>query len=437
MAVDTRQKRFSIMSMGSASISFIPVFEADGSVDADDRQHLLNRYSGIAFAGLGSAAAYYYQRRRRAMSMQLFQQSEATVARRLFPLYLVDQTDGLTPETGESGGQPQISKNGGAWANTTATLTAVGNGYYTVSLSASELDTVGIISVRYDSANTAEFNMDAQVVPWDPYDSVRMGLTALPNAAAEAAGGLYTRGTGAGQINQHDDGFINVNLIAVNGQTQTAGDIFDSLGATSAIAGTGDPDNSTGVVAYLKQLINIMIGSSGINPFPAEAAPGNFVSLAEVIHAIHEDVTGLAGAAMRGTDSAALASVCTEARLSELDAGTAGKAANQIDIIQVDTTTDIPASISALNDLSAADVNAQVVDVIRTDTSTLPAQGAPPATPTLEEMILYLYKAFRNKKEQTATEWRIYDDAGTTVDHKSTVSDDGTTATKGEVLTGP
>lgn len=46
---------------------------------------------------------------------------------------------------------------------------------------------------------------------------------------------------------------------------------------------------------------------------------------------------------MRGTDSAALASVCTEARLSELDAGTAGKAANQIDIIQTDTTTDIPA----------------------------------------------------------------------------------------------
>lgn len=51
---------------------------------------------------------------------------------------------------------------------------------------------------------------------------------------------------------------------------------------------------------------------------------------------------------MRGTNDAALASVCTEARLSELDAGTAGKAAHQIDIIQTDTTTDIPALICAL-----------------------------------------------------------------------------------------
>jgi hypothetical protein len=49
---------------------------------------------------------------------------------------------------------------------------------------------------------------------------------------------------------------------------------------------------------------------------------------------------------MRGTDNAALASVCTEARLSELDAATGGKMANQVDIIQTDTTTDIPATIA-------------------------------------------------------------------------------------------
>jgi len=51
---------------------------------------------------------------------------------------------------------------------------------------------------------------------------------------------------------------------------------------------------------------------------------------------------------MRGTESAALASVATEARLSELDAGTGGKMANQVDIIQTDTTTDIPGTITTL-----------------------------------------------------------------------------------------
>ncbi len=38
----------------------------------------------------------------------------------------------------------------------------------------------------------------------------------------------------------------------------------------------------------------------------------------------------------------------TQARMQELDAGTAGKMAHQVDIIQTDTTTDIPASLTAL-----------------------------------------------------------------------------------------
>jgi len=46
MAVDTRHKRFSIMSFGS-SIHFFPMFEVDGTVDQDDRQHQLNLYGGI------------------------------------------------------------------------------------------------------------------------------------------------------------------------------------------------------------------------------------------------------------------------------------------------------------------------------------------------------------------------------------------------------
>ena len=47
----------------------------------------------------------------------------------------------------------------------------------------------------------------------DLRDVVRGGMTALPNAAAEAAGGLYTQGTGAGQINQPANGTIDSNLV--------------------------------------------------------------------------------------------------------------------------------------------------------------------------------------------------------------------------------
>ena len=66
-----------------------------------------------------------------------------------------------------------------------------------------------------------------------------------------------------------------------------------------------------------------------------------------------------------------------------------------------------------------------------------PAQGAPAASTSLLAKIDYLYKNWRNKKTQTATEFDLYNDGGTVVDHKSTVSDNGTTATRGQVATGP
>ncbi len=60
------------------------------------------------------------------------------------------------------------------------------------------------------------------LVAFDPYDPVRMGQSALPNAAAEAAGGLYTRGTGAGQIEQDANGRINSNQKAIAGSSVAA-----------------------------------------------------------------------------------------------------------------------------------------------------------------------------------------------------------------------
>ncbi len=84
-----------------------------------------------------------------------------------------------------------------------------------------------------------------------------------------------------------------------------------------------------------------------------------------------------------------------------------------------------------------AQVNTEVLDVLNVDTITLPGQEAPPATPTHRQAIAWLYKVFRNRKRQTATTWELMDDAETTVDAKATVSDDGTTAIKQEVVTGP
>lgn len=95
------------------------------------------------------------------------------------------------------------------------------------------------------------------------------------------------------------------------------------------------------------------------------------------------------------------------------------------------------AAIAALNNLSAAQVNAEVVDALATDTYAEPGQGTPGATISLATKINYLYAALRNKSTVTATEHKIFADDGTTVIVKRTLSDDATTFSSTELATGP
>jgi hypothetical protein len=93
--------------------------------------------------------------------------------------------------------------------------------------------------------------------------------------------------------------------------------------------------------------------------------------------------------------------------------------------------------VTGFNDLSASQVNAEVVDALATDTYAEPGQGAPGATISLAAKINYLFKAWRNTYTQTSDTYKLYNDAGDTVDQKATISDDGTVFTHAEVVSGP
>ena len=140
--------------------------------------------------------------------------------------------------------------------------------------------------------------------------STTMGNTLDVAATGEAGVDL---GNATGTLTQANVGWVDANsrvdVGAVLGTAQTAGDIMGSLGEENASAAAGDPSTTESVMQYVKQIINVLVGTTGVTTYPAEAAPANNVSLAEVIRAIHADVTGLNGDAMRGTDNAALASV--------------------------------------------------------------------------------------------------------------------------------
>jgi hypothetical protein len=86
---------------------------------------------------------------------------------------------------------------------------------------------------------------------------------------------------------------------------------------------------------------------------------------------------------------------------------------------------------SGLSTLTAANVNAEVVDALSVDTYA-ELSSPPAATSSLKDKLTWLFMYARNKVTQTAVQRKLYRDDGTTVAGTSGTTDDGTTFTKGE-----
>jgi hypothetical protein len=119
-------------------------------------------------------------------------------------------------------------------------VSVVASGQYQFNPAASDTNAnhVGWI---FTAANAVPVNVNLITTGGDFSDGVRYGLTSLPNAAAEAAGGLYTRGTGAGQINQDANGRVDANMAAISQDTTAADNLEAStevIVAANAAAGT-------------------------------------------------------------------------------------------------------------------------------------------------------------------------------------------------------
>ena len=124
-----------------------------------------------------------------------------------------------------------------------------------------------------------------------------------------------------------------------------------------------------------------------------------------------------------------------DARMAEASIATTAGVVDNVNTVD----GNVVGSVGSNVELGPAEVNAEVLDVLKTDTmtqSTLCPQEAPPVNATMEEAIAYLYKAWRNRSTQTSTTYSLYADNTTTQDQAATVDDDGTTADKGEVGTG-
>ena len=146
-------------------------------------------------------------------------------------VYIIDSTDG-TPETGvvfnTSGIDLEYRRESAIAVNiteidlTTPALTdahedggflAIGHGYYRLDVPDAAFATgVETVSIQGTVTGMIVLPETIQLVGFDPEDAVRMGLTALPNAASDAAGGLPISDAGGLDI---DAKLANTNEVTV------------------------------------------------------------------------------------------------------------------------------------------------------------------------------------------------------------------------------
>lgn len=130
--------------------------------------------------------------------------NESNASRRMVYFSLYSASRETIPMTlGQLTVQPVLHVGGRAAISTTSTVRAADatNGLYYCVLAQSETTVVGQAIMRMSGTSIPETTVTIQFDAVDSGDSMRFGLFSQPNAAAAAAGGLPTFGTGAGQIN--------------------------------------------------------------------------------------------------------------------------------------------------------------------------------------------------------------------------------------------
>lgn len=326
--------------------------------------------------------------------------------------------------TGATGLDSEISKDGGTFADCTneATEIATSSGIYYLDLTSTEMDADTVAIIVKTSSSGAK-TTTIVLYPEEAGD-IRVNVTAFGGTAGTFASGRPEVNTTHADGTAWNSGAIGASTLASD--TITAAKI-----ATDAI---GAAELATDAVT---EIVNAV-----------------WTAAARTLTAIDEDSTTLdLDATIRaalGMSSAnldtQLSAIDTVVDAVLVDTGTdipaqittvAGYLDTEVAAILEDTGTTLPAQIAALNNLSAAQVNAEVVDALNTDTYAEPGQGAPAATASLAAKIGYLYKGWRNRITQTDTQYALYADDGTTVDQKASVIDNGATFDRGEIASGP
>ncbi len=216
-----------------------------------------------------------------------------------------------------------ISKNGGSFGNPSAgstTATEIANGWYSVTLSTTDTNTLGDLVVRGTATGC-----DASERLFAVVDAVRRGMTSLPNAAAGANGGLPL-GDGSGRVllQPTQTGVVIPTVTAVTNGVTLAAD-QDVRNVSGTLPAVSLADNA---ITAAKIAADAITAAKVAPDVGAEIATATRVELAVELARIDTAISTrstYAGADTTGTTS--LLARLTTARASYLDNLSAGPAA--------------------------------------------------------------------------------------------------------------
>jgi len=240
-------------------------------------------------------------------------------------------------------------------------------GVYEIGIPNAAIDANGTTHMLLKGAtNMAPVAIEIECDAIDYVDSVRAGLTALPNAEADAAGGLPISDAGGldmDGLSSHSaaDVWTAVTRTLTSATNLTSDGSAITMSA-SGIVGTVNVVNTTTTNTDMRGTDNALLAAN---------APTNFQDLAitvttgEVTVGINNDKAGYSISGTKTTlddlNDVSTGDVNAQCDTAITDAALATAAAlatvdSNVDAILVDTGTTLPAAISALNDISVADI---------------------------------------------------------------------------------
>lgn len=287
-----------------------------------------------------------------------------------------------------------ISKNGGAPAalNASATLTHRNTGHYSLSLTATDVNTVGTVEIVINDTVNACAIKEIQVVETTTYDVLFADAAAGPASPTNITAGTITTATNVTTVNGLAANVITAAATAADFGTEVANAVWDTDATSHQTQGTfgqaiGDPVADTNTI--YKAVVTDATGATvGVDVVAIKAETASIQSDTNDIQ------TRLPAALVSGRIDASVGAMAEDTITAS------ALASGAVDEIWA----------KALTELSAV----------------------PGVTASILDALNWVFTVSRNKIEQTSSTSTLRKDDGTTSLATSAVSDNGTTFERGE-----